>query len=309
MKRFLIIVILYISASILPAQNTYEFLRVDMSPRAAALAGSFVASTGDPNVIFYNPAGISTLENNPVSFSFMKHLMDINLASLSYSQNIEGIGRLAGAVQYINYGNFDGADEDSHPTGQFGAGEVAFILGYGGALDTNFYYGANLKYIYSAIESYSSSGMAVDLGLEYVMPDAGWNFGISVLNAGGQLSSYIDTKEKLPVDLRIGVSKKMAHIPLRLFFGLKRLIDDDVSFAKRLNNFTIGAEINLSKVLRLRFGYDNKMRKDVKIGTSAGMAGFNFGLGAVIKSYNFDYAYSSWGLIGSTHRIGITTQL
>jgi hypothetical protein len=200
-------------------------------------------------------------------------------------------------------------DENSQSTGQFHAGEVAFIVGYGGTLDSNFYYGANIKYIYSSIENYSSSAMAVDLGLEYVMPKTGWNFGISLLNAGGQLTSYINTKEKLPIDMRVGVSKKLAHIPLRVYLGFKRLTDDDESFGQRLKNFTLGAEFNLSRVLRMRFGYGNKMRKDVKIGTSAGLAGFSLGLGAIIKNYNIDYAYSSWGQIGATHRIGISTQL
>ena len=41
------------------AQNTFEFLRLDTSPRAAALAGSFVAANDDPDVIFYNPAAVS----------------------------------------------------------------------------------------------------------------------------------------------------------------------------------------------------------------------------------------------------------
>ena len=67
-----------------------------MSARAAALGGTFVSNHDDPNIIFYNPAGINLLSDNPVSFSFVKHLLDINLASLSYSTEFEGIGRFGG---------------------------------------------------------------------------------------------------------------------------------------------------------------------------------------------------------------------
>ena len=177
------------------SQNTYEFLRLDMSARAAALGGTFVSNTDDPNVIFYNPAGLKTLEGSPVSFSFIKHLLDINLASLAYSTEIEGIGRFGGAVEYINYGNFQGYNEDALSTGEFGAGEVAFVLGYANQLDENFFYGANAKFIYSSIEKYSSSAIGLDVGLHYAIPSDEMSVGFSVLNIGTQLSSYIVTKE------------------------------------------------------------------------------------------------------------------
>ena len=63
----------------------------------------------------------------------------------------------------------------------------------------------------------------------------------------------------------------------------------------------------MSKVIRLRFGYDNEKRRELKIGTSAGLAGFHVGLGILIQEYNIDYAFSQMGDIGSLHRFGITT--
>ena len=75
--------------------------------------------------------------------------MDINLASLSYSTELNGIGRVGAAVKYINYGSFDEADASGTRSGEFNAGEFAFILGYSNLLDENFYYGANAKFIYS----------------------------------------------------------------------------------------------------------------------------------------------------------------
>ena len=59
------------------SQNTYEFLRVDVSPRTAALGGSFAAVNDDADAIFYNPAGLSYLSGTPVSLSFTKYLVDI----------------------------------------------------------------------------------------------------------------------------------------------------------------------------------------------------------------------------------------
>ena len=163
MKKILLILILVFRISAF-AQETFKFLQLDQSPRASALAGSFVSNNDDPNVIFYNPAGIAYLKDSPVSFSFVKHLLDINSAAFSYSHNFEGIGRFGAAIQYINYGTFDGRTIDGIETGEFGAGEFAAIVGYSNLLGENFYYGANIKFIFSGIADRSSTGLAADLG-------------------------------------------------------------------------------------------------------------------------------------------------
>lgn len=308
-KIILVALFVFIFGRISYSQNTFEFLRLDGSARAASLGGSFVSNNDDADVIFYNPAGIQLLEGNPASFSFVKHLMDINLASLSYSTEYEGIGRFGAAIKYINYGTFDGYDEFGASTKEFGVNEMALVIGYANVLDYNFYYGANIKFIYSGIEDRSSTGMAVDLGLHYSIPDKNWYFGFAVLNLGSQLSSYYSTKEDLPLDIVIGVSKSLENLPVKLSVDFHKLNQDRDDFVERFRAFTVGAEFTLSKVMKLRFGYDNERRKDFKIGTTAGIAGFNVGLGVRISDYQFDYAYSALGSVGGLHRIGISTSL
>lgn len=303
---YLFIAIIISSVSV-NAQNTYDFLRLDMSARAGALAGSFVSNGDDPNVIFYNPAGLDMLQGQPVSFSFVKHLLDINLASLSYSQELEGIGRFGAGLKYINYGTFTGADVDGNKKSDFGAGEIAFIVGYANALDENFYYGVNAKYIYSSIANYSSSALAADIGLHYAVPSQMIDIGFAVLNMGSQLTTYINTKESLPLDMIIGISKRLANLPVRVSLDFHKLNEQRDDFVQKFKAFTVGAEFNLSKVLSLRFGYDNEKRSELKVGTTAGIAGFNAGFGAVISDYIFDYGFSSLGAIGSLHRISIAT--
>lgn len=291
------------------AQTTYDFLRVDMSARAAALGGSFVSNNDDVDVIFYNPAGLNSLENSPASVSFVKHLMDINLASVAFSTEIENVGRFGAGIKYINYGTFDEADEFGNRTGDFSANEFAFLLGYAGTFEDNFYYGANAKFIYSGIADRSSTGLGVDLGIIYSIPSQMINIGASVLNLGTQLSPYIDTKEDLPLDIVIGVSKRLENLPVRLSLDFHRLNEDRDEFSQRFKAFTVGTEFYLSQVLTLRLGYDNERRSDLKVGTTAGIAGFNAGLGINVSEYQFSYGYSSLGLVGALHRIGISTTL
>jgi len=309
MTKKLVYLLAFIISPVIFAQNTFEFLKLDTSPRAAAVAGSFVSNNDDPNVIFYNPAGINLLTGTPVSFSFLKHVLDINSVSLAFSKEFEDIGRFAAGIQYINYGTFTRADANGTKLGDFSAGEMALLIGYGNQLSNNFYYGANLKFIYSSIADVSSTGLALDLGLHYAIPELRWNFGFSILNFGKQLSSYFSTKEDLPLDIRLGFSKELEKLPFKLYWSFNRLNERKDNFFDHFGQITVGGEFRLGKNMRLRFGYDNEKRREMKIGTSAGLAGFSVGLGFIVSKYNVDYSFSSMGSIGALHRFGISTNL
>ena len=305
----LLLALLLMTAGESFGQSTYQFLKLDVSARAAALAGSFVSNNDDPDVIFYNPAGIGLLKDNPASFSFVKLLLDINMASLSYSTDVKNIGRIGAGVKYINYGSFTGADDYGNITGTYNVQEVAFLAGYSNLLDKNFYYGANAEFIFSKIADRNSSAIALDVGLHYIIPSSMVDIGFSIMNAGTQMSSYYSTRENLPLDIVAGISKRMEHMPVRLSLDFHNLNENQTKFFSRLKYFTVGAEFYLSKVLTLRFGFNNQSRQDLTIGSSAGLAGINVGLGAKISNYRFDYGFSSLGLIGAIHRITVSTTL
>ncbi len=302
-----LIILLFIS-SIIFSQSTYNFLRVDNSPRAAALAGSVVASNDDVNSVFYNPAGINLLKATPVSFSFLKHLEGINSFSLAASRNFNNWGRFSAGIQFVDYGNFTKADQFGNKLGEFGASDFALTLGYGNSLDKNFYYGVNLRFIYSGIDNYNSTAISTDIGLFYDLPEYLWSFGFSVLNLGTQLSTYAGTKENLPLDVRLGFAKRLAHVPLKFFFSFIHLADNFTSFSERLKQWVFGAELKISGVVTLRFGYDNNKRDEMNLGTKKGLSGFNFGFGVNVKGYQIDYAFSSFGPAGNLHRFGLSTR-
>lgn len=283
-------------------QNTYDFLRLDSSPRASALGGAYIADNLDPNVIFYNPAGITTIENIPISFSFLKYLADINSVSLASKFNLDGIGKFGSALRYINYGKFDERDEAGNELGTFNPSDLALTIAYGNSFSENLTYGASLKFIYSNIASASSFGIAGDVGMQYFLPENGWNFGLSLLNMGSQITYYNEYNEALPFSVQLGASKKLAHMPLQLFFALTRLNDDN-----RFKFINVGVEFTLSKVIKLRFGYDNVKREEYKIASTSALGGFSFGAGIDVSGYDVGYAFSSMGAIGATHRIGITS--
>jgi hypothetical protein len=311
MKRILILLLATacIAAALSAQQATFDFLRIDVSARAAALNGSFVSMKDDPNVLFYNPAALGTLSKPKISASYLDYLMDVSMGSLSYGQDVEGIGHIGAGITYLNYGSFNRTDENLNILGTFDAKELALISGIATQYDDDILVGISVKYIYSSIAEYASTALAIDMGFLYDIPSQNLTIGGSVLNLGAQLSKYGNTTESLPLDVIVGITKRPEHLPMFLNLDFHRLNEKGSTFFDRFSNFTIGSEILMSESFRLRVGYNNKQRKDLKMGTSAGLGGFSMGAGILVKEYQFDYAYNSYGKIGGLHRISLSMNL
>jgi hypothetical protein len=285
--------------------TTYTFLRADIGGRAAAMAGTFVSQTEDPNCLFYNPAGLGMLQQPAGSIGFFKHLMDINAGSIAFAYPLEDVGVLSAGIVYFNYGSFDETDDLGTVLGSFSAGDLAVSAGYAGQLEENLTYGASTKLIYSQIAGYSSTGIGFDAGVLYRIPESKVTVGAAIRNVGTQLSRFAETREDLPLDLTVGGSIIPRGLPLVFSVNFHKLNETGDSFGDRFRNFSVGGEFTLSPVLQLRFGYNNEQRRELKIGTSSGLAGFSGGLGVTVDTYRVDYALSSLGKIGSLHRVTI----
>ena len=304
-KRFLFLFVVISPSLFSQSQTTYDFLRSDVGARAAALAGSFVTATDDPNMIFYNPAGLATLSAPRVSVGFFKHLMDINSGYASFGMEVPNLGFVGAGVVYINYGEFRRTGEAGQDLGTFGAGELALTAGYAGRLDQGLNYGVNAKFIYSSIAEVSSSAAAVDLGVQYTALPNRLLVGAGLLNLGTQLDPYGTTRERLPLDFTIGVSLYPEHLPATLMMNLHKLNEQQDTFGGRLRQFSVGVEFNASENVALRIGFNNERRRELKIGSSAGLAGFTVGGGINTSSYKVDYAFTSFGSIGAAHRVSV----
>jgi hypothetical protein len=291
------------------SNTTFNFLRNDVGARAASLAGSFVSVTGDPNGLFYNPATLATLDERRGSIGFFKHILDINSGSASYGGEIEGIGFIGAGIIYTNYGTFTETDEAGNELGSFSAGDLALVAGYASQIQENLFWGGNLKFIYSSIAGYRSSGIAGDAGLLFIIPESHASLGVSIRNLGIQLSKYLSTSEELPLDVTLGGSIIPRGLPLLLNLNFHRLNDKTSSFLDRFRAFSLGGEFTISKVVQLRVGFDNATRKDLSVGTTPGLAGFSSGLGITAGLYKIDYGITLLGKIGNFHRISLATTL
>lgn len=298
-----------ISTLLAQTKGTYNFLRLDVSARAASLNGSFVSMTDDPNVLFYNPAALTTITVPRASANYLNHLMDVNAGSISYGQYLEGFGSIGAGVTFVNYGSITETDESMNILGSFSANEFAVVLGWGVSLDDETNVGISLKGIYSSIATYRSTAAAVDLGILHHIHSENITIGASILSIGRQFTTYNRTRESLPLDVKIGITKRPEHLPALLSLNFHKLNDPQNTLLQRFENFTVGVEFLMSESVRFRVGFNNEQRKELKIGTGPGLAGFSLGGGIIYDQYIIDYAFNSYGKIGGLHRISIGMSL
>ena len=278
----------------------FHFLRTSPGARPSAMSGAFVSFSGDIYGIYYNPASLAELQKQVASVSYLDHVLDFKSGFAAYSQKLKDFGQMGFSVNYMDYGKFDRTDVNGNHIGSFSAGSYYFSGSFARKLHKNLLVGAAVKFIHSTIENYSASAVALDMGLIVHVPFIDdMNFGLAILNLGTAVSSYIDTKDKLPLNFVAGISKKLAHLPFEYGIAVNKYIDDDVQI-------NLGGEFTLTRNVWLRLGYSS-YGKNQKVGaTGDQFAGMSMGLGMLWRDYQFDYSLSSYGAIGYLNRISFS---
>ena len=122
-------------------------------------------------------------------------------------------------------------------------------------------------------------------------------------NLGAQLRTYAGVTREPPDGFYARRVHRPRGLPLLLNVNFHKLNEDPgTSSTGSAPSPSVGSSPS-RKVLQLRFGYNNEQRKDLKIGTTSGLAGFSAGLGITVSDYRVDYALSSLGTIGTLHRL------
>ncbi|NJN33650.1 MAG: PorV/PorQ family protein [Saprospiraceae bacterium] len=148
---------------------TFAFLRQSPSARLTALGTSQIALRDNDLALAYaNPALLDSEDHNALIFNHNFLLGGVGTGSFGYGYHVEKWATtLQAHVQYMNYGNFQKADEFGNIQGTFRANEYAVILGAGKKINERLAAGLNAKFITSQLEAYSASGVAFDLAGSY----------------------------------------------------------------------------------------------------------------------------------------------
>ena len=291
------------------ATSAFEFLRTDFNPRTAAMGNAYTTARGDVGSILINPAGVAFNQTNQYMFNFTNYLLDINGGMLAYSHEIENIGVISGSIVYMDYGSFKETNEFGKEIGDFSSADLELVVSWADQFEKGFSYGINLKYIFSQIQDFNASAIALDLGLIWDAPfQEDLFFGLAIQNIGSNIEKYIKTQEDLPFNIRFGVSKKLAHLPLEISVSNTE-VNNVSSFSDFFDRLSLGGEFTISESVRLRIGYDNRLHSDLKAREESDFGGLSGGIGINVDTFRFDYSYSNYNLLGNTHRFGFSGSL
>lgn len=313
--------------------NSFSFLNIPTTARSSALGGSSISHREtDPNLVIDNPSVLDTNMDNRFSFNYVNYIADVNAGNFLYAKRIKSLGALSVGLQFLGYGEFTGAAENGQKTGNFKAGDYTLNTGFGKSIDSNWFVGANAKLIYSTYESLQRVGIGVDMSGGYWSDDRLFASNLVIRNMGTSLSkNQLGEREKLPFEIQLGLSKKIARAPLRFHLQFQHLqqwdlVTKDPNFKGRTNKKTgevkksawsidnylrhvvLGMDFILHKNFILTAAYNHKRRKELAI-NGRGSAGLSFGAQLKVKRIQFNYSYASYFVSGNSHHIGISTNL
>ncbi len=315
-------------------EATYQFLNLVSSPRQAALGGKVITNVDyDVTQGLYNPATINVEMDNQLALNYSNYLGGISYGTAAYAYTWDRRTQTFHAgVTYINYGDFDGYDENGISTGSFTGAETALSLGYALQLGhSDFYFGANLKIITSKLEQYSSLGLATDFGLIYINENMDFNAAIAVRNLGSQITTYAGLNEPLPFEVDFGMSQTLENVPIRWHVTLENLqkwpigrpnparvtsdldgnqTEEKVGFLnKTLRHLILGAELFPDRGFNVRLGYNFRRAEELKILDQRDFSGISFGFGIKLNKMRFSYTHARYTSASNTSFFGLQLDL
>lgn len=302
--------------------RVYEFLNITTSARMAALGGNAQSAwDADPNGSLWNPALMNEEMHGQIGINYVNYLADIAFGSASavYQLNDESFVSIHG--QYVDYGDFRGTDEIGNETGNFSANDAAITVGYARRLGDFFTVGANLKYINSRIETYSSSALAADIGVVFHDIDYNTNVSLSIRNFGYQLKTYDGTRENMPVQINLGITHQLEYVPLALTMTLHDLQKFDISmpYAKNgeettfgrkvIDHISVGAELFPQQGFNMRVGYNFKRGNELSMDGIRAFSGLTYGFGIRVHAFRLEYSRANYHKSGGSNHFGLIVNL
>ncbi len=328
----------YLVTSQIGGLYTFDFLDLAGSSRATALGGVPIAfSDQDIAQAFHNPALLQPAMAHQLSINHNFHLADIGFGSIAYGIPLRDTSlMLMVSGGFVNYGDFTRADDFGIRQGTFSGQESSINVGVSKQLDERLRLGVQLKYAFSSLANFSSSGLGGDIGVHYHNPEKRSNWALVFKNLGAQFSSFDIQREPWPVNLQLGYAKRLEHLPLTWMitahhlqrWDLRSPLDDQggitiigeeptppSSLSKSIDNLfrhlAFGAELGLgqNEVVRLRVGYNHLRAKELSVSGFRSLSGFSFGFGIKIKKIRLDYGVGRYHLAGGANHLSLTLDL
>ena len=276
---------------------SYQLLSYPFSSRSAAMGGTRAVDPSGTLEINGNPASFSFLESIQGQFGTINHLVGIRGYSVLGVIPIDR-HRLSAELIYFDYGLFDKTDIYGNNQSTFGFHELASSIGYSFTFSEMIRLGGRLGRYQRQADGSTSADFFYDLGAVIHNHE-------DSLSVGIYLSSIPigDPTESFPSELRVGTSKILSHLPLRLNI-------DGVYGFNGLFYFSAGGEILVHPQFRIRLGA-NSNRFDLQTGVTESdfVAGMSAGFALEWDRALMEMAAQSFGAAGWVNQLSISFKL
>lgn len=319
-------------------KHVYQFLHLPISARVNSLGGNLITvADGDINLAFANPSLLNKESHKSIAFSH-GFFFGASHSYVAYAwDKPTWKTTFHSSLQYLSQGDLDQTDNLGQVTGTFKPADYSLTLGGSYHLYPQFSIGANLRFIGSQLEAYKSYGVGVDLGATYIKEEKKLTYALVVRNIGTQLKTYTDdNREIFPMEIQFGVSKELAHLPLRFSVIFQHaeqwniryddpalrevnIFDEEPEQESAFSEFTntlirhfiVNSELMLGKKrnFRVRLGYNFLRGQEMKLSNLRSVAGFSYGLGIKVNRFRIDFGRSSYSLGEGYNHLSISTNL
>ncbi|MBW7888459.1 MAG: PorV/PorQ family protein [Bacteroidetes bacterium] len=299
-----------------------SFLKISVGARSIGMGGAFAAEANDISSIYWNPAGLTYLQQNAAAFDHVNWIADIQYDVASAAVIIPDLGTLAASFATLTIGEME-VTTTNYPEGtgeKFTAGATMLNLSYARALTDQFSIGFNVKYIREFIWNEVAQGFALDIGTLYIAPVLNGlrigasmsNFGakmrmegrdalllvktgaggMNIVNAQYELDSY-----ELPLIFRVGLATDLLKEENNRF----TLSVDAVHPNDNTEYINSGIEYSWANIVSLRAGWKSAFERGGEQGLTAGI-GLQYTLANPID-FVVDYAYQDFGRLKEVHYV------
>lgn len=302
--------------------TVYPFLNLPVSARQAALGGDAV-SIRDYDVSFsqINPALMNLDQDMRVTVNYASYLADSKYGTISFVKDLEHGHLLSVNARYMDYGKMPRTDEAATISGEFSAMDASLGLGYAYQFEDEWTIGANMNFVTSKIDSYSSMALTANAGVTYHFERTKETLSLVARNFGYQIRPYNGVREKLPFRIDLGYTKILDEFPLAFTITAHDLQQFNISqnyningqevrfFRKAFDHLSLGVEIFPEQAFNLRFGYNVKRGNELAVIDQRNFSGLSAGFGVKISYFRFDYAHVRYHNSSNVNMFGLTMDL
>ncbi len=249
--------------------------------RALGMGKAYVSIAQGPSAIFWNPAGLTQSNQKGLDILHSNLFGDTSYDFMGYCYptpraGVFGLGLFRLGVSDIEERDFRNNLINSSLKNE----QLEYIFSYSREVIPSFSSGINLKLNTHKIQSYSATGVGIDVGILY-HPDGKFRVGANLQNLLEPTLKLKNDTTKYPINLKTGISYHRGELIISVDMDKSRLTE---------LKWHSGIEYSIYKTLSLRIGLDHE--------------DFTYGFGIKYKGFRFDYAYAAQEL-ADTHKFAV----